>query len=308
MSQLIPKQQRVEGCLLGLAIGDAVGATYEGLFADLIMRYGGGDKIVQHTSGEKLVYTDDTQMMIGIVETLVQHQQIDVPTLCHRFGENYEKGRGYGQGVRPLLEAMANDEFEETMACQVFPDGSYGNGAAMRIAPVGLMFHNDDQPLDHQVMLASKMTHAHELGIDGARVIAKAVAWAFTNSTFDRDNFFSQVAQFAKTEEFQWQLQTAKDLPRFSSVNFGNGLEAHRSVVSSLVCFADSPDDYSAVIARAIGAGGDVDTIAAMAGSISGAYLGIQAVPKNLIDCLENGDKGRDYLFDLAQQLSKIVP
>ena len=142
MSQLIPKQQRVEGCLLGLAIGDAVGATYEGLFADLIMRYGGGDKIVQHTSGEKLVYTDDTQMMIGIVETLVEHQQIDVPTLCHRFGENYEKGRGYGQGVRPLLEAMANDEFEETMACQVFPDGSYGNGAAMRIAPVGLMFHN----------------------------------------------------------------------------------------------------------------------------------------------------------------------
>ena len=298
---------RFEGCLLGLAIGDAVGATYEGLFADLIMSYGGGDKIVRHESGEKLMYTDDTQMMIGVAETLVEHGKIDEPTLCQRFGANYQKGRGYGQGVRSLIEAMANNEYLEELAYSVFPDGSYGNGAAMRIAPVGLIFGDDNQRLEKEVVAASRVTHAHELGIDGARVIAKAVGVALASHKFERSIFFNALIECVKTEEFKWQLETARDLPEFSSVSFGNELAAHKSVVTSLICFADSPNDYSAVISRAIGAGGDVDTIAAMAGAIAGAFLGVEAVPKKLLQCLENDHKGLDYIRELAHQLFAIA-
>jgi len=165
---------RIQGCLLGLAVGDALGATYEGLFADIILSYGGGDEIVKHKSGETLNYTDDTQMMIGVAETLVEHREIVPDYLCQRFAQNYQKGRGYGQGVRPLIEAMAIGEFDQkTTPFLVFENGSYGNGAAMRIAPVGLLFH--DEKLVEQSDLASKVTHAHDLGLDGARIISKAV-------------------------------------------------------------------------------------------------------------------------------------
>jgi poly(ADP-ribose) glycohydrolase ARH3 len=73
--------------------------------------------------------------------------------------------------------------------------------------------------------------------------------------------------------------------------------------MTSIVCFADSPDDYSAAIARAIGQGNDVDTLAAMTGALTGARLGMQSIPTNLLDCLEDDDKGRSYLMWLADQL-----
>lgn len=293
---------RIQGCLLGLAVGDALGATYEGLFADVIMSYGGGDEIVKHESGEKLYYTDDTQMMIGVAQTLVKHGEIVPDDLCRRFAQNYQKGRGYGQGVRPVIEAMAVGEFDqEKTPFLVFKDGSYGNGAAMRVAPIGLLFDGND--LVSQSDLASKVTHMHQLGLEGARIIAKAVNVAARMNNFDRVQFFEELMTVCTTEEFSWQLKTARDLPEFSGVSFGNGLEAHRSVLTSLVCFADSPSDFSGAISRAIGIGGDVDTIAAMAGAISGVYLGIEAIPANLIECLENDKQGKDYLLELAGQL-----
>ena len=293
---------RIQGCLLGLAVGDALGATYEGLFADIILSYGGGDEIVKHKSGETLNYTDDTQMMIGVAETLVEHREIVPGYLCQRFAQNYQKGRGYGQGVRPLIEAMAIGEFDQkTTPFLVFENGSYGNGAAMRIAPVGLLFHDDK--LVEQSDLASKVTHAHDLGLDGARIISKAVNIAARMDRFDRIEFFNELISVCATEEFKWQLKTARDLPAFSSVSFGNGLEAHESVVTSLVCFADSSRDFPGTISRAIGTGGDVDTIAAMAGAISGAFLGVEVIPENLIECLENGPQGKDYLFELAEKI-----
>ena len=266
------------------------------------MSYGGGDEIVKHKSGETLSYTDDTQMMIGVAETLVKHGEIVPNYLCQRFAQNYQKGRGYGQGVRPLIEAMAIGEFnQETTPFLVFENGSYGNGAAMRVAPVGLLFHDDK--LVEQSDLASKVTHAHDLGLDGARIISKAVSVAARMDGFDRNDFFDELISVCVTEEFTWQLKTARDLPAFSSVSFGTGLEAHASVVTSLVCFADSSRDFSGTISRAIGAGGDVDTIAAMAGAISGAFLGVEAIPENLIECLENGPQGKDYLFELAEKI-----
>ena len=297
---------RFKGSLLGLTVGDSVGAPYEALFEDMIISYGGADEIVKHESGKLLQYTDDAQMMIGVAECLAEHGEIVAETLCNRFGTNYQKGRGYGQGVRPLLEAMAVGEYKPEMTTSVFEDGSYGNGAAMLVAPVGLMFPNDDAQLVEQVEASALVTHAHPLGIDGAIAVAKAVALASQVESFDRVTFFDTIAACVKTEEFQWQLTTARDLPAFSSVSFGNDIAAQRSCVTAIVCFADSPDDFLGVIARAIGVGGDVDTIAAMAGSVSGAFLGVDAIPQNLLDCLENDHQGRDYIAGLAEKLAVL--
>src|SRR5882757_8224521 len=98
---------RFAGCLLGLAVGDAVGAPYEGLtHADIFFQFGTPDKLVKNPFGGTLFYTDDTEMMIGVAETLAECGRIDETRLCRAFAENYHPERGYGQGARRILEAM----------------------------------------------------------------------------------------------------------------------------------------------------------------------------------------------------------
>jgi poly(ADP-ribose) glycohydrolase ARH3 len=83
----------------------------------------------------------------------------------------------------------------------------------------------------------------------------------------------------------------------------GNGIEATESVMTAVACFLAWPNSYVDAIGNAILLGGDTDTIAAMTGAISGAYLGIDAIPTATLAKLENHGKGRDYLFTLADRL-----
>ncbi|MBN1912445.1 MAG: ADP-ribosylglycohydrolase family protein [Pirellulales bacterium] len=285
-------------------MADGLGAPWEGLPADLIFVKGPAEKIVQHASGEVLQYTDDTQMAIGVAEALIKAGRIDQDVLIQAFVANYEPDRGYGQGARRLLSAVAEGGDWRELVQSILPGGSFGNGGAMRVAPVGLFFHNDLDRVAHEAALSAEVTHAHPLGIDGARLLALAVALAIRQSEFEASMFFSELHARAETEEFQWQLATIQKLDPLDAIGmFGNSLEAHRSVVTAIACFAASPRDYSTAIRYAIGQGDDVDTLAAMAGAISGAHLGIGQIPSRLVVALENDEKGRDYLGQLASQL-----
>src|SRR5262249_12672790 len=121
-------------------------------------------------------------------------------------------------------------------------------------APIGLLFCDDLDLVAEQAELSAMPTHTHPIGIDGARLIAVAVALAARGATFDRKAFYGELSRYAKTEEFRWQLSAARRLKRTESVGtFGNSLEAHRSVTTAIAIFAAAPDDYLAVVARAIG-------------------------------------------------------
>ena len=174
----------------------------------------------------------------------------------------------------------------------------------MRVAPVGLYFSNDLDRVAEQAERSARVTHLHEIGIDGARVMAVAVALATRGGPFRRKVFFRELARMAQTEEFRWQLEAAAHLRNFDSLGtFGNSLEAHRSVTTSIAIFAASPDDYIQVVRRAISQGNDTDTLAAMAGALSGARIGVAAIPTRLLDKLEDTGKGRSFIEDLASRL-----
>src|SRR5437660_52151 len=99
---------RFLGCLLGQAVGDALGAPYEGLSADnLYWGFGPATELVRNPDGDLLRYTDDTQMMIGVTEALLERGEIEEGSLCRAFVANYDPERGYGPGARRVLEAMA---------------------------------------------------------------------------------------------------------------------------------------------------------------------------------------------------------
>jgi poly(ADP-ribose) glycohydrolase ARH3 len=295
---------RFQGCLLGLAVADALGGRFEGQSAGAIRsRFPTVDALIDYPQDE-LWYTDDTQMTIGVAETLVAHGQIVPERLCQAFTTNYARSRGYGRGARAVLEAMEEGRDHREVAARYFPGGSYGNGAAMRVAPVGLFFRDDPSRLWEQARQSALPTHVHPLGIEGAQLLALAVAHCSKADRFDRGSFFAELSASCRVQPFRVKIQeaaavrSAEELPRL-----GNGIEAVESVPTALASFALTPDSYAATLANVIFLGGDTDTMAAMAGALAGAFLGIEGIPQRLVALLESSPKGRGYLLELANGL-----
>jgi poly(ADP-ribose) glycohydrolase ARH3 len=298
-------EDRFAGSLLGLAIGDALGAPFEGRSAESLTRQfqSTADLIGNPPPGE-IWYTDDTQMTIGVAETLIACGYIDERTICDHFVSNYRPQRGYGRGARVILEALLEGHDHKYLAANHFPGGSFGNGAAMRVAPVGLVFRHCPDQLWEQARLSALPTHVHPLGIEGAQVIALAVGLASGAEKLSREDFFGQLAARCESWEFRGPLARAGVFEDVKDLGlFGNGIEATASVVTAVASFGLTPDSYEETIANVILLGGDTDTIAAMAGAISGAYLGRSGIPGHLLEKLEDRHQGRTYIEDLAMRL-----
>jgi poly(ADP-ribose) glycohydrolase ARH3 len=177
----------------------------------------------------------------------------------------------------------------------------------MRVAPVGLLFSDDLDRVQEEARLSALPTHVHPVGVEGAQLLAVAVALAARGPDCDRKAFYHELRGRARTEEFRWALRTAARLTPGDTVSvLGNSLEAHRSVVTAVACFALAPHSYADAVGRAIGLGNDTDTLAAMTGALSGAHLGLAAVPRHLLEKLEGGAKGRTYIHSLGARLHEV--
>src|SRR5579863_6757104 len=100
---------RFRGCILGQAVGDALGAPFETMPGDAIYYgFGSARKILESPPVERLEYTDDTQMMIGVAETLVKHRQIMQDELMSVFIGNFDAARAYGPGTHKIIDIAAN--------------------------------------------------------------------------------------------------------------------------------------------------------------------------------------------------------
>ena len=300
----VTTENRFRGCLLGLALGDALGGRFEAQTATHIRgRYPTVERLIDSGTDE-LWYTDDTQMAIGIAETLATHSSIIEEHLCEAFVANYVPSRGYGRGARTILDAMEDGRDYKGVANSYFPGGSYGNGAAMRVAPVGLFFRDELSAVHEQARLSALPTHVHPLGIEGAQILALAVAIASQMEAFDHATFFGELAARCLAPEFSEKMERASSVASVDELELlGNGIEALESVPTAIACFSLNPNSYELTIGNAILLGGDTDTIAAMAGAISGAYNGQDAIPANLLGRLEESPKGRNYIGNLANRL-----
>lgn len=298
---------RFEGCLLGLAVGDALGGKFEAQSADAIRaRFASVEALMAHPQ-EEIWYTDDTQMAIGVAESLVAHGEVVDEHLCRTFVANYDPSRGYGRGARAILEAMEDGREHRQVAERYFPGGSFGNGAAMRVAPVGLLFRDDRQRLWEQARLSALPTHRHPLGIEGAQVLALAVALASHSDRFDPAAFFDELLSACGSQEYRAKLDEARRVRSTADLAaLGNGIAALHSVPTAIASFRLTPESFEEAIGNVILLGGDTDTLAAMAGALSGAYLGVGRLSSRLIDLLETSPKGGAYLKALSGRLLSV--
>src|SRR5688572_396147 len=123
-----------QGCLLGLALGDALGAPLEGgILERLLWRAIGVSR-----KGE-MRWTDDTQMSVDLVESFLAQGRVNPDDLARRFAKSYRWSRGYGPGAAKVLKRIARGTDWRKANRSVYRDGSYGNGAAMRAPILGLI-------------------------------------------------------------------------------------------------------------------------------------------------------------------------
>jgi poly(ADP-ribose) glycohydrolase ARH3 len=292
------------GALIGTAIGDALGASLEGWHTL-------PESEVQALADKRrlLVYTDDTHMAIGVAESLIAEAGFDGEHMAHTFIRNYDREpfRGYGPGPPRIFRMIKGGEAWNQASEKLYRGGSYGNGSAMRIAPIGVLFHDDPLRLKEVARQSSQITHAHELGKQGAALQAYAVALATAatpSSPPDSAGFLRKLGDFIEHEVYRQKLGAIEELmgehDKATVVSaLGHGIEAFNSVPTAIYSFLTHPQSFAGAVVYAVSLGGDSDTIGAMTGAISGAYLGIGAVPRMWKEKLEN----RAYMEELAEKL-----
>lgn len=284
-------EDRCAGAMLGLALGDALGAPHEGGPVERALW-----ALLGLPHGHLLRWTDDTQMAAAASESLLDRGGLDLDDLARRWARDARFLRGYGPGTWKLLARVRSGENWKTASRAIFPDGSFGNGAAMRGAPFGLYFRDRPDELAAAAAAAAAVTHAHPLGVEGGVLIAFATALALDNE-FQPRRFLERVRACARREEFisrlDWAAAALTRRPEPDEVReaLGNGVAAHESVPTALYAFARHHGDFAAMMDFVIAVGGDADTIGAMAGGLFGARNGAGALPADLLDRLEERER-----------------
>ncbi len=292
------------GALVGTAVGDSLGAPFEGHRKVKLEEI---EAIAERR--QVLSYTDDTHMMIGIAESLIRTRGFNGEDMAHTFVKNYEVEpfRSYGPGPPRIFRLIKGGAAWDEAAQGVYHSGSYGNGSAMRIAPIGVFYHNNPAMLREVAYKSSQITHAHNLGKEGAALQAYAIALA-TNleppSAFDRGDFLAKLVSYVPDGVYKEKLNRIEALLSQPDkvkviIELGNGIEAFNSVPAAIYSFLSQPHSFAQAVLYAISLGGDTDTIGAMTGAISGAYLGFESIPSSWKDKLEN----RVYIEELAKKL-----
>lgn len=309
------REERFVGALLGTAYGDALGAGVEGMGrTEIRERFGEvRDFLLQRGAGR---YTDDTQMTLALALSLLRTGDVDGADCARSYAEMFEPERGYGRSAAAVLEALrAGADYRKT-GDMFFAEGSYGNGAAMRIAPVGLLFGSSDaEDLRVKVFEAVRCTHVHPEALDGAMVQALAVdfmARSGERKMPESGRLFERLRSICLTDVFQRKLHDAEALFRSGASDeeaarvLGTGVASSESVAAALFTALRYGADSEEALVRAVGLGGDTDTIAAMTGSLVGALHGGEAFPRRWFDALENGLHGRDEIVRIGRRLAQL--
>jgi poly(ADP-ribose) glycohydrolase ARH3 len=307
MANEIDLKSKFLGGMVGSALGDAIGElAFRGL--------GEAGLRAEMDQRDVLIYTDDTAMAIGLAESITQIGRLNQQQLGDTFRANFEREpwRGYASGPPTVFSLVKRHRMSYAEAAHSLfgGQGSFGNGAAMRIAPVGL-FYNNSPDLYEKARLSASVTHTHPIGVDGAAVLAWAVAQAVKldpREAFPSEHFLKGLVDFSRTAEIRDKMMLVRTLvaeefpPSDAARRLGRSVAMHESMPFAVYAFLRHPQSFETCLFCAILNGGDRDTLGAMACAVSGAYLGVEAIPQAWREKVEN----RRHIEDLAIRLVEM--
>ncbi|MEO1765082.1 MAG: ADP-ribosylglycohydrolase family protein, partial [Cyanobacteria bacterium J06629_18] len=293
---------RAFNSLQGLSVGDAFGEKF-------FLHPNVAENIIASRAIPALpwYYTDDTQMSLSIYWVLREYGEINQDELAKHFARRYDEERGYGAGMQRLLLNIRDGEKWEDLSPNLFSgQGSYGNGGAMRVAPLGAFFADDMDLVVEQAVKSAEVTHAHPEGIAGTVAVAVAAAFACQFKKSNKPNkteFLDLILPYIPESEVASKVRRARNLQDDISVNsaaaiLGNGtkVSAQDTVPFALWSAAQNLDNYEEALWLTVSGLGDRDTTCAIrfsvalwaiAGGIVALSAGIENIPDTWLQARE---------------------
>ena len=275
--------------LVGISIGDAFGESFFGDTTNTLAAIRA--RRVPTGSWE---FTDDTVMAIAVYKQLQRNGNIDPLELAKAFADNHRRdpNRGYGATVRRILRAIAAGEDWQRLARDVFSGmGSMGNGAAMRVGPIGAYHFDDIARVKELATESAEVTHTNIEGVAGAIAVAMSTALATRvkqrQQSIKPNEFIEQVAEALPATDTRSKIRKALHVPysyRIDTVRtiLGNGSQmlAQDTVPFAVWCAAHHLTSFEEALWKAVSILGDRDTICAIVGGITVMSSDEDQIPK----------------------------
>lgn len=278
--------ERFRGCLLGLAVGDAVGTTVEfvprGRFTPLTDMVGGGK--FRLAPGQ---WTDDTSMALCLATSLVEQGGFDVRDqmnrYCHWMNEGYlsSTGRCFGIG-KTVLRALGKYQRDGNPYAGPTAPNTAGNGCIMRLAPVPMWFFPDLDLIAQYAAESSRTTHGAEECIDACRLFGNVIGRALLGCSKE-EILLSDAGSIFASESISAIARGAYRTKSEDDIR-GSGYVVD-SLEAALWAFAQT-DSFADAILMAANLGNDADTTAAVCGQVAGAYYGALGIPSHWLERL----------------------
>ncbi len=309
-------RDRCIGTIVGFAIGDALGMPAQFLSREQVRRYYGAplNAFTRAHAGHASQflppgsYTDDTQMMLATADCLVECRRMDPARQADALLAWY-------QSSIPARTPMRANE----LACKHLAAGkpwtksgvfSGGCGAATRMPPLGLVYFRNTDTLVRSALDDCIITHTDPRAKAASVAVAYLVARLVQSN--DRTSPGDQVLEVADrvhsidtdmTAMLRWVTQIVHLAPEEALFEIGTSSDSLEVVPAAAYCFLKHPRQFSGAVLTAVNAGDASDSIAALTGSFVGALTGIEAIPMEWRNEIEDGD----VLVAIAEQLADLA-
>tara|TARA_B110000014_G_scaffold146389_1_gene101857 strand:+ start:40 stop:966 length:927 start_codon:yes stop_codon:yes gene_type:complete len=295
---------RFRGCLLGLAVGDAVGASVEfkerGSFSPMSDMIGGGPHGLK--PGQ---WTDDTSMALCLATSLVEQEGFDANDQMDRYCQ--WRGEGYLSSTGECFDighttSYALDYYQatsEAIAGPIDPDTA-GNGSIMRLAPVPMFFYPEQALVERLSAESSRTTHGAPVCVDACRLLGVMILRALSAVSKDKVLSAGTELQFDTDEISAVATGTYRSKDQADIRGSGYVVE---SLEAALWCFAGT-ESFEAAILKSANLGDDADTTAAICGQVAGAYYGESGIPQRWRELVAM----REDIRELANRLHAVRP
>jgi len=276
-----PDSTAARRSLDGLSVGDA--------FGELFFLHSPHEASLATLPSRPWRWTDDTHMALSIVESLEMDGRIDQDALAARFAARFaaDPFRGYARGASHLLERVGRGERWQAISPTLFGTGSFGNGGAMRVAPLGAFFAADLPRVVREAAASAEVTHAHPEGRAGAVAVAVATALALTRPDLRGEAFLRETLPFVPEGETKRRIEYACAIPSgdlsraMLALGTGADVSAQDTVPFCLWSAAHHLGQFEAALWNTAKGYGDVDTTCAIVGGI--VAVSVPEVPAGLI-------------------------
>lgn len=267
-----------QGCILGGAIGDALGSSFENQILDQPLSL----------SDAEWMLTDDTQLTLATCESILNSGTASPSDIAATFAKwfNQRKISGIGSSTLKALKELSMGGHWALVGRK--GEHAAGNGAAMRIAPLAFVL-NPENPGDRQTIRdICRITHHNEEAYCGALAILFAIRYFLDSVVPDQASFFSYITEHLPDSNTRDNLVKISKSPHLSISEVASEVGSSGYVAESvpLAVFAASKiieQSFASILEDIIVAGGDTDTNCSMAGQIMGTYLGKERLPKELV-------------------------